>query len=60
MSVAIVAHDDSITLLPFEGEAILVLEFNPLLPLGVSELGEISEGELDWSVFSLKLLDTGP
>lgn len=60
MSVAIVAYDYSITLFPLEGEAILVLEFNPLLPFRVSELGKISEGKLDWSVFSLKLLDTGP
>lgn len=60
MSVAIVADDDSISLLPLEGEPVLVLEVNPLLPLSVSELGMVSESELDWSVFSLKLLDTGP
>lgn len=60
VSVAIVADDDSISLLPLEGEPVLVLEVNPLLPLSVSELGMVSESELDWSVFSLKLLDTGP
>jgi len=60
VSVAIVTDDDSISLLPFEGEAVLVLEVNPLLPLVVSELRMVSESELDGSVFSLKLLDAGP
>lgn len=60
MGVAIVTDDDGISLLPFEGETVLVLEVDPEFPLVKSELRKISESELDWSVLSPELLDTRP
>lgn len=60
VSVAVVADDNGITLFPFEGEAILVLEVNPLFPLVVSQLREVTKGQLDGSVLGLEFLDAGP
>jgi hypothetical protein len=60
VGIAVITNDNGITLFPFERESILVLKVNPLSPFGVGEFRKISEGQLDWSILSLELLDTGP
>lgn len=60
VSVTVIANDNGISLFPFKGESVLVLQVNPLLPFSIGQLREVTKSELDRSVLGLELLHTGP
>jgi hypothetical protein len=55
-----VAGDHGITFLPFDGEAVVIGEFHPELPLIPSDVRVVSVGHLDRTVFRGESVDTGP